>query len=196
MISEVGPTINAADAFTHMRIINGMGISLCLSRLLIFAAKFVHNPSRYKFSAIHTGWIIVIVLWLIAFWWEYLLKYPTRILNVNAYILDILYVFGLFFICVTLTPDDVRRDGGYEKYIFKRRVFLFSVIFFLAAIDMARDLINEIQRGNLEEAKEGAFYDAIALMLIAIAIFIKGRLFQYFIIILLSISSLLGLFMQ
>ncbi len=194
MLSEAGSTISAAESFTHMRIINGMAISLCISRLLVFAAKFVQNPKKYKFSAIHTGWIIVILLWIIAFWWEYLMNSPTRVTNVGTYILDLFYVFGLFFICVTLTPDDVQADGGYEKYLFERRIFLFSVIFFLAAIDMTRDLINEIQQGNLEEAKTNAIYDTIALALISIAMFIKGKIFQYFIIFLLSLSSLLGLF--
>lgn len=196
MLSEVSSTITAADSFTHMRIINGMGISLCLSRLLIFAAKFVQNPDKYKFSAIHAGWIVVIFLWLIAFWWEYLMDSPTRTFNVATYILDLLYVFGLFFICVTLTPDEAREDGGYEKYLFDRRIFLFSVIFFLAAIDMVRDVLNEIQHDNWEEARQSAFYDSIGLVFIAIALFIKGRKFQYFTIVLLSISSLLGLFVS
>ncbi len=196
MLSEVSSTISAAESFTHMRIINGMGISLCLSRLLVFAAKFVQNPKKYKFSPIHAGWIIVILLWLVAFWWEYLMNSQVRVINVTAYIFDLLYVFGLYFICVTLTPDDVGEDRSYEKYLFERRIFLFSVIFFLAAIDMARDIMNEIYNGDWSEAKINAFYDSIALALIAIAMFIKGRKFQYFIIALLSASSLIGLFMS
>lgn len=31
----VDPIVSQADIFSHMRIINGIGISLCLSRLLI-----------------------------------------------------------------------------------------------------------------------------------------------------------------
>lgn len=196
MLAEASSTISAAESFTHMRIINGMGISLCLSRLLIFAARFVQSPKKYKFSAIHAGWIIVIFLWLIEFWWEYLMNSHTRTLNVSAYILDLLYVFGLFFICVTLTPDDVGEDGSYEKYLIQRRIFLLSVIFFLASVDMVGDILDDVQQGNWTDAKLSALYDSIGLGLIAIAMLIKGRKFQYFIIVLLSLSSLLGLFVQ
>jgi hypothetical protein len=49
----------------------------------------------------HIGWVVVVFLWIIQFWWDYLFESGTKTYNVYTYVSDLLYVFGLFFMCVT-----------------------------------------------------------------------------------------------
>lgn len=197
MASGLDSAIGALDTFSHMRIINGMGISLCLSRLLVFASRFIQNPKKNKLSYIHSGWVIVVFLWIIQFWWDYLLEGSVKKYDVATYILDLSYVFGLFFICVTLTPDDVgREDGDYEGYFFSRRIWFFWLFIFLNAIQFLSDL-----RINLgEKDTVGAAYDVIIFLIETAGILammrIRQRDFQFVLIGLLVLGVVTDFVMQ
>ena len=171
--------VSQADVFSHMRIINGMGISLCLSRLLVFASKFIQHPSKNKISYIHIGWILVVFLWIIQFWWDYLIESNSKTYDIVTYILELFYVFGLFFICVTLTPDDIKEYGDYETYFFSRKKWLFALFIFINSMQS----FEQIRTSFIKNETDNMIVLPIVLLLetivILIAMNIKRRRFQY-----------------
>ncbi|MCD4509829.1 hypothetical protein LQT97_01130 [Brucella pseudogrignonensis] len=185
MASGVDTAISAADAFSHMRIINGMGISLCISRLLIFASRFVQHPNKHKISYMHIGWVIVVFLWIIQFWWDYLFESSTKTYNVYTYVSDLLYVFGLFFMCVTLTPDDIKEYGDYERYFMSRKTWLLSLLILLNLMELVRSAGPSISINNEESPLGDFIFFAIETAVILFAMRIKRKGFQYFFIALL-----------
>lgn len=185
MPSGVDTAISAADAFSHMRIINGMGISLCISRLLIFASRFVQHPNKHKISYMHIGWVVVVFLWIIQFWWDYLFESSTKTYNVYTYVSDLLYVFGLFFMCVTLTPDDIKEYGDYERYFMSRKTWLLSLLILLNLMELVRSAGPSISINNEESPLGDFIFFAIETAVILFAMRIKRKGFQYFFIALL-----------
>lgn len=185
MPSGVETTISAADAFSHMRIINGMGISLCLSRLLILASKFVQHPNKHKVSYMHIGWIVVVFLWIIQFWWEYLFQSGTKSYNIYTYVLDLLYVFSLFFVCVTLTPDDIKEYGDYETYFLSRKIWLFSLFIFLNLVQFLNGAGPKISIDDHQSNIGEFIIFAVETAAILFAMRLKRKGFQYFFIALL-----------
>ena len=185
MPSGVDTAISAADAFSHMRIINGMGISLCMSRLLIFASRFVQHPNKHKISYMHIGWVVVVFLWIIQFWWDYLFESSTKTYNVYTYVSDLLYVFGLFFMCVTLTPDDIKEYGDYERYFMSRKTWLLSLLILLNLMELMRSAGPSISINNEESPLGDFIFFAIETAVILFAMRIKRKGFQYFFIALL-----------
>lgn len=176
--SEALAAVSAMDSFTHVRIINSMGISFALSRLLIFASKFIQHPKKQKISFIHTGWIFIVFLWIVTFWWDYLLQSSGKQYDVSIYLLDLFYVFGLFFVCVTLTPDDISEYGSYEQYFYSRKIWLFSLFIILDVIDTLRDLHEEIIYGFTDSFIIECVLLVISTGLICIAMKIESRRFQ------------------
>ena len=167
-----------------------MGISLCLSRLLIFASKFVQHPKKHKISYMHIGWVLVVFLWIIQFWWDYLLESETKQYDIYTYILDLLYVFGLFFVCVTLTPDEVNEYGDYEKYFLSRKAWFFSLFIFLNLIEFLSQVKIHLLAHGYPEIKKDALLFFVETVGIIFAICIKRRGFQFFLIALLLFGIL------
>ncbi|MDP8251463.1 hypothetical protein [Pseudochrobactrum saccharolyticum] len=171
--------VSQADVFSHMRIINGMGISLCLSRLLVFASKFIQHPSKNKISYIHIGWILVVFLWIIQFWWDYLIESNNKTYDIVTYILELFYVFGLFFICVTLTPDDIKEYGDYETYFFSRKKWLFALFIFINSMQSFEQIRTSFIKNDTDNMVVLPVVMVLETIVILIAMNIKRRRFQY-----------------
>ncbi len=178
----VDTVVSQADIFSHMRIINGMGISLCLSRLLIFISKFIQHPSKNKISYIHSGWMLIVFLWIIQFWWDYLLESGDKTYDIYLYLLELFYVFGLFFICVTLTPDDVTEYGDYDAYFFSRKKWLFSLFIFTIVIQGIEGIREAYLQSDFSDMKIELGLLLLTVSVILVAMNIKRRRFQYFLI--------------
>lgn len=171
--------VSQADVFSHMRIINGMGISLCLSRLLVFASKFIQHPSKNKISYIHIGWVLVVFLWIIQFWWDYLIESNNKTYDIVTYILELFYVFGLFFICVTLTPDDIKEYGDYETYFFSRKKWLFALFIFINSMQSFEQIRTSFIKNEADNMVVLPVVMVLETIVILIAMNIKRRRFQY-----------------
>ncbi|MGK9086506.1 hypothetical protein KXR64_22505 [Brucella intermedia] len=183
-------TISAADAFTHVRIINGIGISLCLSRLLIFAGHFVHDPKRSHISLLHVCWIAVILLWIIKFWWDYLFESQTKTYNAfYTYVLDLLYVFGLFFSCVTLTPDGPTGHLKDRCYFTSRKIWFFSLLIFLNLTQM----LSVIDAHSFADGNPAPYLAMIIFgietIVIILAMCVTSLTFQYLFVLLFLLSD-------
>lgn len=192
----IDTAITAADAFIHMRIINGMGISLCLSRILIFLSRFIQHPTKHKISKVHMGWVFVILLWIIQFWWDYLFDSSKKVYDVYTYIVDLSYVFGLFFITVTLTPDDVNEYGGYEEYFFSRKKWLFSFFVIINVIQNLNDIRNDIASHNIDALITEFALLVFSTICILVAMRVKSKKFQFFLIGLLTLGIVADFMLQ
>ncbi|OYR16375.1 putative membrane protein [Brucella grignonensis] len=159
-----------------------MGISLCLSRLLIFASKFVQHPKKHKISYMHIGWVVVVFLWVIQFWWEYLFQSGAKSYNIYIYLLDLLYVFGLFFVCVTLTPDDIKEYGDYDSYFLSRKIWLFSLFIFLDLVQFLNGAGPQILINDRHSYVGEFIILVIETVAILFAMRLKRKGFQYFFI--------------
>ena len=191
MASGLEHAITATDTFAHMRIINGMGISLCLSRILIFLSRFIQHPTKHKISKVHMGWVFVILLWIIQFWWDYLFESGEKTYDIYTYVVDLSYVFGLFFICVTLTPDDVNEYGGYEEYFFSRKKWLFSFFIAINIVQNLNELRNDISAHDMRGFMIQFSVLLFSTLCILLAMRVKTKKFQFFLIGLLTFSIVL-----
>lgn len=196
MASGLQTAITAADTFTHMRIINGMGISLCLSRILIFLSRFIQHPTKHKISKIHMGWVLVILLWIIQFWWDYLFDSTNKVYDVYTYVVDLSYVFGLFFICVTLTPDDVNEYGGYEEYFFSRKKWLFSFFVIINIVQSLNDIRDILSTPNTISIITEFSALVFSTLCIIFSMRVKSKKFQFLLISILTLGILVDFFLQ
>lgn len=57
----------AAEAFTHIRMIVGTIVGLCISRILIGVAKFIQHPNKKELYGAHLLWIAFTLLTVIHF---------------------------------------------------------------------------------------------------------------------------------
>ncbi|MDM7850434.1 hypothetical protein [Pseudochrobactrum kiredjianiae] len=190
----VDSLVSQTDMFSHMRIINGMGISLCLSRLLIFVSRFIQHPSKNKISYIHSGWMLIVFLWIIQFWWDYLFESSGKTYDIYLYVLELFYVFGLFFICVTLTPDDVKEYGDYESYFFSRKKWLFSLFIFINFVQSIEGIREAYLKSDFSDMKLELWLLLSSTIVILVAMNIKRKRFQYYMIGLLILLILLDFF--
>lgn len=183
MISEADKIISVSDIFSHVRIINGIGISLCLSRILIFLSKFIQYPNKNNISYIHIGWIIAVILWIISFWWSYILEGPIQNYNLYNYLIDIIYVFSLFFICVTLTPDDVTEYYDYENYFFSRKYWLMSILIFISFVEIVRDIFYDLYANEQSFNAYELLFFVMEIFVIFLSMRIKRKIFHYFLVV-------------
>lgn len=68
MATTIDPS-NAAQLFTHLRILMGTVVGLGMGRLLMGFAGIVQHPTRARLSATHLVWASSVLLTLIHFWW-------------------------------------------------------------------------------------------------------------------------------
>lgn len=133
----------------------------------------------------HIGWVVVVFLWIIQFWWDYLFESSTKTYNVYTYVLDLLYVFSLFFMCVTLTPDDIKEYGDYEKYFLSRKTWLLSLLILLNLMELMRCASPNISIDEEQSTLVDFIFFTIETAAIILAMRIKKKGFQYFFIALL-----------
>jgi len=107
-----GNDISTLDVFFHIRIISGFGVGLCMSRLLAFAAGFIQHPKRQHLSAIHTAWVFFIFIYIVSYWWEILQERANYFDGGVFYFLQVLHISFLYFICVTITPENIDDYEG------------------------------------------------------------------------------------
>lgn len=131
--------ISAADSFAHVRIINGIGIGLCLSRILVFLSYFVQHPGKHRVSILHFLWVFYIFLFIIEYWWGFL-NYKSEIgYGYLSYVISIINVFGIYFFCVIMTPSDVSEYGDYKNYFLTKRYWIFFISVIMDSINFFDD---------------------------------------------------------
>ena len=119
-------TANAAQLFTHLRILMGTVIGLGIARMLAGFAGMIQHPGRARLYAPHLIWALSILLTLVQFWWWEFALFDVPAWTFGAFVFLIAYCIALFMLCVLLFPDDIKEYAGYEEFFLSRRSWFFG----------------------------------------------------------------------
>lgn len=184
--------IQQSDVFTHTRIINAMAISLSLARILLFLSNFVQHPTDKKFSHVHFGWIAIAFLWIIQFWWDYLFDIKQYKIDVLKYVLDLCYVFGMYFMCAIITPDRINDYDNYDDYFNSRKQWFFGILIFLNLLQSAGEIIVGIRNHDVFGIVYWTVISVVETAVVSIAIRAKTKNMQYGLIFLTMCTVVIG----
>ena len=138
-----------AEAFTHVRIIIGIILGLCVSRLLTGFARFIQHPGKQKIYPVHLGWVAFILLSVIHFWWfEFSLR-TIPLWTFEKYFFVIFYAGLYFLLCTLLFPDSMEEYTGYRDYFLSRRKWFFGILALVYVADVMDTLIKGMEHYNL-----------------------------------------------
>ena len=108
---------------------------------------------------------------------------PIQNYNLYNYLIDIIYVFSLFFICVTLTPDDVTEYYDYENYFFSRKYWLMSILIFISFVEIVRDIFYDLYANEQSFNSYELLFFVMEIFVIFLSIRIKRKIFRYFLVV-------------
>lgn len=138
-----------AEAFTHVRIIIGIILGLCVSRLLTGFARFIQHPGKQKIYPVHLAWVGFILLSVIHFWWfEFNLR-AVHVWTFEKYFFVILYAGLYFLLCTLLFPDDMGEYTGYRDYFISRRKWFFGILALVYVADVVDTFLKGVEHYQL-----------------------------------------------
>jgi len=142
--------IPPAEAFGHVRIIIGMILGLCVSRLLTGVARFIQHPGKQRIYPVHMAWVAFVLLSVVHFWW---FEFGLRIIpqwTFEKYLFVIFYA-GLYFLqCTLLFPDSMEEYTGYRDYFLSRRKWFFGILALIHVVDVLDTLLKGVDHYHLE----------------------------------------------
>jgi hypothetical protein len=165
------------DAFLHVRIIIGIVTGLAISRLLTGLARVVRRGRWKGPSALHVGWALFLLLFIIHFWWFELGLLRVEKWTFGLYLFVIFYAILLFLAGTVLFPDDDDEYGRSQESLDRQQRWFFGL---LALIFLA-DLVDTIFKGLPHLQALGSEYlvrAAIFCVLSVAAMVVRSRLFQ------------------
>ena len=133
--------VPSAEAFTHVRIIIGIILGLCVSRLLTGFARFIQHPDKQKIYPVHMAWVAFILLSVIHFWW---FEFNLRVIPLwtfEIYFFVIFYAGLYFLLCTLLFPDSLEGYTGYRDYFISRRKWFFGILALVYIADVVDTLL-------------------------------------------------------
>lgn len=162
---------------------------MCLSRLLAFAAGFVQHPGKWRVSVIHLMWILYTFMIVLFHWWYYIDPDTKYEYSSSYYFFSVISVSCLYFICVTLTPENIDDYKYLSDYFFSRRewFFLFSFYVILEAVIY---LVYSIDDISIYSYLYEVLDRILILSALFIAVFIKSKNIQALIVLLLLFLSI------
>jgi hypothetical protein len=169
--------IPSADVFPHVRVVLGMVIGLGVTRLLSGVARIVQHPGQYPVSAVHLGWVALMLLTLVHFWWWQFGLFSITHWTFEIYFFVITYAIVLFLLCALLFPDSMQDYSGYEDFFFARRAWFFSSL----GATYLLDVVDTLVKGEAHFARFGDEYlirTPIFVALCIVAIWTSDRRFH------------------
>lgn len=141
--------VPSPEAFAHVRIILGIVLGLCISRLLSGSARFIQHPGKLKIYPVHMAWVALTLLSVAHFWWfEFALR-TIPVWTFEKYLFVIFYV-GLYFLqCTLLFPDSMEEYTGYRDYFMSRRKWFFGLLALTETVDLIDTYIKGVERFQL-----------------------------------------------
>lgn len=172
---------SSAEAFVHVRIIIAIILGLCISRLLTGVARFIQHPEKQLLYPVHLGWVILILLMVIHFWW---FEFNLRLVSVwgfEVYLFIVFYAGLHFLLCTILFPDKLDGYTGYRDYFMSRRKWFFGLLFFIYCVDVVDTMIKG--RSYFDQlGPEYSFRVAFFIFLSLLAMIIENPRFHAFFI--------------
>lgn len=157
---------NAAEAFTHVRIIIGMVLGLAVSRLLIGLSRFIQHPGKLRIYPAHLVWVGFLLLAIVRFWW---FEFHLRTLpswTFITYLFIVFYTSLYFLLSALLFPDSMEEYTGYADYFRSRRHWFFGIVVLLFLVDV----LDTSLKGADYLASLGVEYFAHCIAIIALAV--------------------------
>ncbi|MFD1791312.1 hypothetical protein ACFSE0_06630 [Ochrobactrum teleogrylli] len=141
--------IPPAEAFGHVRIIIGIILGLCVSRLLTGFARFIQHPGKQIIYPVHLAWVAFVLLSVAHFWWfEFGLR-TIPLWTFEKYLFVIFYA-GLYFLqCTLLFPDSMEEYTGYRDYFMSRRKWFFGILASIHVVDVLDTLLKGVNHYQL-----------------------------------------------
>ncbi|WP_439272637.1 hypothetical protein [Pseudochrobactrum sp. HB0163] len=130
-----------AEAFTHVRMIIGIILGLCISRLLTGAARFIQHPDKHKIYLVHLAWVGFLLLSVVHFWWMEFGLRSVPVWTFEKYLFVIFYAGLYFMLCTLLFPDNIEEYSGYRDYFISRRRWFFGLLAVLYLTDIGDTLL-------------------------------------------------------
>ncbi|RCS24991.1 hypothetical protein DUT91_05995 [Phyllobacterium salinisoli] len=130
-----------SEIFVHIRIIIGIILGLCISRLLTGLARFVQHPAYEIIYSVHLAWVAFMLLAIVHFWWfEFYLQWIS-VWHFGIYLYVIFYASLYFFASTLLFPDHMQEYSGYRDYFMSRRNWFFSIMILIYIADIGDTLL-------------------------------------------------------
>jgi hypothetical protein len=152
MAAETHTTV--AEVFPHIRIVMGMVIGLGVTRLLSGFARIVQHPNAHRLYVVHLGWVALMLLTLIHFWWWEFGLYGVESWTFGVYFFIFVYATLLFLLCALLFPDSMQGYLGYEDFFQSRKIWFFGLL----ALTYVFDVIDTLLKGEAHFARFGNEY--------------------------------------
>jgi hypothetical protein len=152
MVTESSHAI--PEVFPHIRIVMGMVIGLGVTRLLSGIARIIQHPRAHRLYVAHLGWVALMLLTLIHFWWWEFGLYGIQSWTFGVYFFIFLYATLLFLLCALLFPDSMQDYAGYEDFFVSRRIWFFGLL----ALTYVFDVIDTLIKGKEHFANFGNEY--------------------------------------
>jgi len=165
------------DVYLHIRVIIGVVLGLCLTRILAGLSRLVQHPGRTALYPTHLLWVGIILISAIHFWWwefELIRIGPWRF-ELFAFVL--FYAFLYYLLASLLFPDDLQDYTGYKDYFISRRRWFFS----LMGITFIVDYFDTLAKGVGRLQALGAEYEVkltVCVILCAIAAWTRNQRFH------------------
>jgi len=122
--------------FSHVRIVIGMVVGLCITRLLTGVARYIQHPQHYRVYGIHLAWVGFMLISVAYFWWfEFGLSHVNQ-WRFEAYLFVIFYASLYFLTCSVLFPDRHEESDRIVEYFHARQRWFFGLLAMLFVLDM------------------------------------------------------------
>jgi hypothetical protein len=171
------PLPSPHDVFPHIRIVLGMVIGLGVTRLLSGVARIIQHPKQYPLYPVHLGWVAMLLLMLVHFWWWEFGLYALADWTFGKYLFVVVYAVTLFLLCALLFPDSMQDYRGYEDFFYARRTWFFGLL----AATYLLDIVDTLIKGHTHFARFGHEYlirTVVLLILCAAAVATRNRRFH------------------
>ncbi len=125
-VDEQNSILSHAAYFLHIRIIAGIFVSLCMSKILMDLTRYIQFPKRYTFNYLHIAWLVTFSLAIIEWWWSVLGWSQILPFSYNSYLFVILYSFSFYFLASLITPGDLPDHEGFDHYFMDIRKWFYA----------------------------------------------------------------------
>lgn len=161
------------EYFFHVRIITGVFVSLCVSKILSSFVLYIQESSEKRINITHLCWLLTCSLFVVDWWWDVLTWGDLVKNSYFSYMFIILYAFSFYFLSSLVSPDSRHFHEDFDSYFIKIRKWFF-MIFIINQI--AYDLLHLIIINNTYWFS----LDSILTAIMAAIIFISTRFYSAF----------------
>lgn len=162
------PSPVSADIFSHLRVIEGMFVSLAMSRILATLVQYIQFPREHKPNLLHISWLLVLIIMVLNWWWGLFSNSDNVVSTYKYYFFSILTPLSFFFLAALMSPGDKVSEGGFYAYFLDIRGWFFAFILFGMITDPAEVFLTiESENGTIDLS----LYAQIVLVLLVALLF-------------------------